>query len=106
MKLAIIINSKDPETAWNALRLGNKSLEAKHSVTVFLLGGGVEIQDIKHEKFNVEEALGTFIKENGVLLACESCLKVRQQELGACSISRMPQLTQLISDSDKVVSFG
>lgn len=106
MKFAIIINSKDPETVWNALRLGNKALEAKHEVTVSLLGSGVEIQDIKHEKFNVEETLATFIKENGILLACESCLKVRQQEYGVCSVSRMPQLVQLISDSDKVVTFG
>jgi len=106
MKFAIIINSKDPETVWNALRLGNKALEAKHDVTVSLLGSGVEIQDIKNEKFNVEEVLGIFIKEKGVLLACESCLKVRQQEHGVCSVSKMPQLVQLISDSDKVVTFG
>jgi len=100
------LNSKDPETAWNALRLGNASLDAGHDVSVFLMGAGVEIEQIKSEKFNVGEVLNKFARSKGDLLACGTCLKVRQQEAGVCPVSTMPQLVQLIVDSDKVVTFG
>src|SRR4030067_439699 len=106
MKLAIIINNNDPETAWNALRLGNTSLGAGHGVSVFLMGSGVEVEEIKSEKFNVAEVLKKFVDSKGDLLACGTCLKVRQQDAGGCPISTMPQLEQLISDSDKVVTLG
>ncbi|OGO21738.1 MAG: sulfur reduction protein DsrE [Chloroflexi bacterium RBG_16_50_9] len=106
MKLAIIINSNDPETAWNALRLGNTALGAGHEVSVFLMGSGVEVEEIKSEKFNVTEVLKKFLDSQGNLLACGTCLKVRQQEAGVCPVSTMPQLVQLIVDSDKVVTFG
>lgn len=106
MKLAIILNTKDPETAWNALRLGNTALGAGHDVSLFLMGAGVEVEMIKSERFNVAEVLDKFAKGKGSLLACGTCLKVRQQEAGACPVSTMPQLVQLIADSDKVVTFG
>jgi len=106
MKLAIIINSNDPETAWNALRLGNTALGDGHEVSVFLMGSGVEVEEIKSEKFNVTEVLKKFLDSKGNLLACGTCLKVRQQEAGICPISTMPQLVQLIANSDKVVTFG
>ena len=106
MKLAIILNSNDAETAWNALRLGNTALGAGHEVSVFLMGSGVEVEELKSEKFNVAEVLGNFVKSKGNLLACGTCLKVRQQESGVCPVSTMPQLMQLIADSDKVVTLG
>ena len=106
MKLAIIINSNDPETAWNALRLGNTALGDGHEGSVFLMGSGVEVEEIKSEKFNVSEVLKKFLDSKGNLLACGTCLKVRQQEAGVCPVSTMAQLVQLIADSDKVVTFG
>ena len=106
MKLSIILNSNDPETAWNALRLGNTALSSGHEVSMFLMGSGVEVEQIKSEKFNVSEVLQTFAKSKGDLLACGTCLKVRQQEAGVCPVSTMPQLVKLIADSDKVVTFG
>jgi len=106
MRLGIIINTNNPETAWNALRLGNTALDAGHEVSVFLMGSGVEIEEIRSEKFNVAEVLSKFIGSKGNLLACGTCLKVRQQEAGVSPVSTMPQLVQLIADSDKVVTFG
>ena len=106
MRLGIIVNTNDPETAWNALRLGNTALDAGHEVSVFLMGSGVEVEEIKSEKFDVAEVLNKFIGNKGNLLACGTCLKVRQQETGVCPVSTMPQLVQLIADSDKVVTFG
>jgi len=106
VRLGIIVNTNNPETAWNALRLGNTALDAGHEVSVFLMGSGVEVEEIKSEKFDVAEVLNKFIGNKGNLLACGTCLKVRQQETGVCPVSTMPQLVQLIADSDKVVTFG
>ena len=98
MKLAIFLNSNDPETAWNALRLGNTALASGHEVSMFLMGSGVEVEGIKGEKFNVPEVLGNFAKNKGNLLACGTCLKVRQQQsTETCPVSTMPQLVQLIT---------
>ena len=106
MKLGIIINTNNPETVWNALRLGNTALGAGHDVNVFLMGSGVEIEEIRNEKFNVNEVLDNFVRNKGNLLACGTCLKIRQQEAGVCPVSTMSQLVDLISDSDKVVTLG
>jgi uncharacterized protein involved in oxidation of intracellular sulfur len=106
MKLAIIINTNNTETAWNALRLGNTALKAGHTVSIFLMGSGVEIENIKDPKYDVAGTLTSFLKAKGDLLACGTCLKSRQQEGGVCPVSTMSQLVELIAGSDKVVSFG
>ncbi len=106
MKLGIIVNTNDPEKAWNALRLGKEALAGGNETDVFLLGSGVEIVSIKNKAFNVAGALKKFLNNGGNLLACGTCLKVRHQEAGICPISTMSQLVEMISDSDKVVTFG
>ncbi len=106
MKLGIIVNTNDPESAWNALRLGNEALTAGNEVKVFLLGSGVEIVNIKENKFDVDKALRKFLNGRDELLACGTCLELRHQKAGVCSISTMSQLVETISDSDKVVTFG
>ena len=106
MKLGIILNSNHPETAWNALRLGNEALAGGHETSVFLLGSGVEIENIKHEQFNVAGVLKKFLDNQGNLMACGTCLTARQQEAGVCPISTMSDLLEMIADSDKVVTFG
>ena len=84
--------------------MGQKRLpkEAK----VFLLGSGVEIVNIKENNFDVDRALRKFLNGRGELLACGTCLEVRQQQAGVCPISTMADLVEMISDSDKVVTFG
>jgi len=106
MRLGIIINTNDPETAWNALRLGSTALNAGHKVSVFLLGSGVEIENIKDQTYDVASTLSSFLNGNGKLLACGTCLQSRHQEGGVCPVSTMAQLVQLIAESDKVISFG
>ena len=106
MKLGIIVNTKDPETAWNALRLGNEALTAGNEVKVFLLGSGVEIENIEDESFDVARALRKFLISRGEILVCGTCLQLRHLEFGTCPISTMSQLVEMISDSDRVVTFG
>ncbi len=106
MKLGIIVNTNDPEKAWNALRLGNEALAAGNETDLFLLGSGVEIVSIKNKTFNVAGVLKKFLDNGGSLLACGTCLEVRHQEAGVCPISTMSELVEMISDSDKIVTFG
>lgn len=107
MKIGIILNTNGPETAWNALRFGVTALDAQHSVKIFLLGSGVDCENIKDEKFNVQKMLGSFKKRNGLILACGACLKIRGKEQNSiCPISTMNDLLKLVEESDKVLTFG
>ena len=106
MKLGIVINTNDPEKAWNALRLGNTALKEQHEVSVFLMGAGVEIELLEDERYDARGALNTFLELKGNLMACGTCLKSRQQEGGVCPVSTMIDLLKMIEVSDKVVTFG
>ncbi|MBS0425098.1 MAG: DsrE family protein [Proteobacteria bacterium] len=106
MKLAIIIYSNDPETVWNAFRLGIFSHKQGDTVSVFLLGKGVEVESLDRDKFDITGQIHSFLDIGGAILACGTCLKLRQsEELGICPISTMQDLYTLIHDSDKVLSF-
>jgi uncharacterized protein involved in oxidation of intracellular sulfur len=106
MKLGIVLNSSDPETAYNGLRLGDQALGTGNEATVFLLGSGVEITNVESETFDVAGTLQRFLDGGGGLLACGTCLDVRHQEAGICPVSTMAQLLELITASDKVVSLS
>ncbi|OGO31548.1 MAG: hypothetical protein A2Z29_10770 [Chloroflexi bacterium RBG_16_56_11] len=106
MKLGIMINTNNPETAWNALRLGSTALDGGHKVSVFLLGSGVEIEKIRDKQFDVTGLLKKFTGKEAALLGCTTCMVSRHQEAGVIVKSTMPDLVKLIADSDKVVTFG
>lgn len=106
MKLGIILNTNHPETAWNALRLGSEALASGNETSMFLLGSGVEIENIRDEQFNVAEVLKNFLDSGGNLMACGTCLELRHQGAGVCPISTMSKLLEIIAGSDKVVTFG
>jgi len=107
MKIGLIISTNEAEVVWNAFRFGNMSLKANHKVKVFLINKGVEIEDIKDEKYNVEEQIDLFIKNKGQILACGTCLKSRQKEgSNVCPISTMNDLLKLVEEADKVLTFG
>ena len=106
MKLGIILNSRDPETAWNALRLGSEAIGTGFEVKMFLLGSGVEIEKIKDKTFDILKALRKFLDSGGEVLACGTCMGLRHQEAGVCSSSTMAELVKMVWDSDRVVSLG
>lgn len=106
MKLGIVIYSNDPETVWNAFRLGVFSLKKSDTVNVFLLAKGVESESLDTEKFRVSEEMSLFVKSGGEILACGTCLKIRQSEGSEmCPISTMEDLYKIINESDKVLTF-
>ncbi len=61
----VILLSKDPERAWNALRIVLGLLLEGEKVKIFLTGEGVEVPDIEHPKFNVKELLKKILDRGG-----------------------------------------
>jgi len=106
MKIGIIIETNEPEKAWNGVRFGNAALKQGHEVKLFLMSAGVEIENITHKKYNAKLQLEDFAKNNGVILACGTCIKSRnQRESDVCSISTMIDCVAMVEWADKVVSF-
>jgi len=106
MKLGIVIYSEESETVWNAFRVGNFALTEGDEVKVFLLGKGVECESLDTDKFKVTEQMQTLVDNGGEILACGSCLKIRQSGGSEmCPLSTMKDLYELITGSDKVVTF-
>ena len=106
MKLGIILYSNDAETVWNAFRLGVFALENNDSVKTFLLAKGVECEKLDTEHFKVTEQMKTFVDKGGEILACGTCLKLRQSEGSElCPLSTMKDLYELVQHSDRVLTF-
>ncbi|MDR3684053.1 MAG: DsrE family protein [Geothrix sp.] len=106
MKLGIIIYSTDAETVWNAFRLGVFALKAGDTVNVFLLASGVECESLDTEWFSVTGQMQDLVDRGGKILACGTCLKLRNSEgTELCPLSTMKDLYELVRDSDRVVSF-
>ena len=73
---------------------------------IFLLARGVESESLDTENFHITKEMRAFIDAGGEILACGTCLKIRQSEGSVlCPVSTMGDLYQLISDSDKVATF-
>ena len=106
MRLGIIIYSTDPETVWNAFRLGVFALKEGDQVQVFLLAKGVECESLDTDPFPVTDQMKDLLARGGKILACGSCLKIRNSEgTEMCPLSTMKDLYEIVRDSDKVVSF-
>jgi uncharacterized protein involved in oxidation of intracellular sulfur len=107
MKIGIILSTNAPEEVWNAFRFGNVALKENHSVRVFLVNKGVEVEDIKSDRFPIKEQLQLFFENEGELLACGTCMKNRQkEESNFCPIATMKDMLDMVEWSDKLVSFG
>jgi sulfur relay (sulfurtransferase) complex TusBCD TusD component (DsrE family) len=105
MKIGIVIQSNDPETVWNAFRFANTSLNSNHTVKTFLLGKGVEVEQIRSDKFDVQSVIKTFLAKKGELQACGTCLESRNTEIAVCPPSTMGELLRIVEESDKVLVF-
>lgn len=105
MKLGLVIYSTEAEAVWNAFRLAVYALKEGDTVKVFLLAKGVECENIVDDKFNVREQMQLFVSNGGEILACGTCLKIRNSEgTELCPVSTMKDLYELVRDSDKVLS--
>ena len=106
MKIAIIVQTNEPEKAWNGVRFGNTALKAGHEVKIFLMSAGVEIESIHHPKYNVKEQLDEFVAKRGEILACGTCLKARgQEDSEVCPVSTMIDCVNMVLWADRTVTF-
>ena len=106
MKLAMVISRTNPELVFNAFRLANFSRKEGDDVKVFLLAEGVELGGISDPKFDARGQAESFLQIGGQILACGTCLKVRNSAGTAlCPLSTMKDLHSLIRDADRVVTF-
>src|SRR3989339_679662 len=107
MKIGIVLQSNNPEHAWNALRFGITALKAEHQVEIFLMSEGSELDTIPDsEHFDISVKIAEFKELNGVMYACGTCIKIRgKEESGVCPISTMSDLLKMVESSDKVLTF-
>ncbi|MDD4847337.1 MAG: DsrE family protein [Bacteroidales bacterium] len=105
-KVGIVISSNDVETVWNVLRLANYSMQQGDSVSIFLLGKGVELDSLVTVETKLAEQTDKFLDNGGSILGCGTCLKSRNNnEPQFCTMSSMADLYALIKKNDKVLTF-
>ena len=106
MKLGVIIETKEYEKAWNAMRFAVTAKKNGHDVKVFLMGEAVEIENLTHERYDVAAQISAFHDVGGDILACGTCLKSRNMGgTDVCPISTMIDCVELVEWADKVVTF-
>jgi uncharacterized protein involved in oxidation of intracellular sulfur len=106
MNFGIIIETNEPEKAWNGVRFANASLKIGHEVKIFLMSAGVEIESITHEKYNAKKQIDDFIRNGGIVLACGTCIKARNAgESEVCPISTMNDCIKMVEWADRVITF-
>ncbi|OGV95628.1 hypothetical protein A2W24_07060 [Microgenomates group bacterium RBG_16_45_19] len=107
MKLAILLSTNNAETNWNAFRLANLALSKGDTVSVFLLGEGVEYGQASSSQFNVKEQVEKFLQsENTQIIACGTCLAIRKQgSTKECPEGSLEDWYRIVSESDKVLTF-
>ena len=67
---------------------------------------GVECESIDTDKFKITEQMRSFVSNGGKILACGTCLKIRQlEETELCPISTMKDLYDMVKESDKIITF-
>ena len=106
MKIGIIIETNEPEKAWNGVRFANTALKNGHEVQIFLMSAGVEIEKIEHPKYNAKAQIDEFYENKGKVLACGTCIKSREQEESdVCPISTMIDCLKMVEWAEKVITF-
>jgi hypothetical protein len=104
--IGIVIYSNDIETVWNAMRFANYSKTQGDTVGIFLLGKGVELDNLVKFDKNIKEQTDTFLQSGGTILGCGTCLQSRNNtEPKICKFSSMKDLYELVRKNKIVLTF-
>jgi sulfur relay (sulfurtransferase) complex TusBCD TusD component (DsrE family) len=104
--IGLVIYSDDIETVWNALRLANFSKNQGDTVNIFLLGKGVELENLIKESKDIDEQVELFLKDGSSIMGCGTCLKSRNyNEPQTCKLSSLKDLYELIRKNNIVLTF-
>ncbi len=105
-KIGIIISSNDPETVWNAFRLANYSVQEGDTVSIFLLGKGVEAPTMSSKDYDVIGLMEKLSDAGGKILACGTCLKSRNNEGSElCPVSSLSDLYKIVKTNEIILNF-
>jgi hypothetical protein len=103
--VGIVIYSNDVETVWNALRLANFSKNQGDTVSIFLLGKGVELDNLVKTDTAIQNQTNKFL-DGATILGCGTCLKSRKINTPQfCIFSSMADLYSLIRKNRIVMTF-
>jgi len=103
--IGIVIYSSDIETVWNALRFANFSKNQGDTVSIFLLGKGVELDNLVKKDTALLNQTNTFL-DGGTILGCGTCLKSRNNIAPQfCKFSSMADLYSLVRKNKIVMTF-
>src|SRR5450759_4178852 len=104
--IGIVIYSNDVETVWNALRFANYSKTQGDSVSIFLLGKGVELENLIKSESTIKEQSDKFLNNGGTILGCGTCLKSRNNNNPqVCKFSSMKDLYEMAHRNKIVMTF-
>jgi uncharacterized protein involved in oxidation of intracellular sulfur len=104
--IGIVVYSNDTETVWNALRLANYSKNQGDTVSMFLLGKGVELDNMIKTNNDLKEQADKFLENGGIILGCGTCLKSRKNyEPQVCKFSSLADLYELVRKNKIVLTF-
>jgi len=104
--IGMVIYSNDTETGWNALRLANYSKNQGDTVSIFLLGKGVELDNLVKTDKDMKEQVDKFLENGGFILGCGTCLQSRNNdEPEVCKFSSLSDLYELIRKNKIVLTF-
>ena len=106
MKLGILIETNEPEKAWNATRLANAALKKGHAVKIFLMSAGVEAPTLDAEPYSAKAQFEAFTFAGGLVQACGTCLNSRDQgKSEVCPRSTMADCLEMVEWADKLLTF-
>ena len=106
VSIGMVIYSNDTETVWNALRLANYAKSEGDTVCIFLLGKGVELDNLAKEDKDVKEQSELFLDNGGSILGCGTCLRGRKNNAPqVCKISSPKDLYELIRKNKIILTF-
>lgn len=104
--IGMVIYSNDTETVWNAIRFANFSKSQGDSVNIFLLGKGVELEDLAKSDTNIKEQTDKFLTSGGTILGCGTCLQSRNnKDPQVCKFSSLKDLYELVRKNKIVLTF-
>jgi uncharacterized protein involved in oxidation of intracellular sulfur len=106
MKTGIVIYSNDSETVWNAFRLANFTAAMNNDVSVFILGKGVELENLDTETFKIKEQVQEFLNSEGKIFTCGTCLEIHKLKAPENSVvATLKDLYDIIEQSDRLITF-
>ena len=115
MTLLVILNRKPydgTDVTWNALRLVAQSLEEGQPTRVFLMNDSVELARTglpAHADFDLQKLLLDAVGAGAEAKLCKTCIGrcgiTADRVVPAIRIGTMPELSEWIRTSDRVVTF-